>query len=39
MMLKLVNAKAPNADERRLAQAVNAHGFEIRVQALEHNRG
>ena len=28
----------PNADERYLAQSVDAHEFEIRIQALERSR-
>jgi hypothetical protein len=36
MLMRLVNREnSPNADERFLAQSVDAHVFEIRAQALE----
>ena len=39
MLMKLVHRKnSPSADERYLAQSVDAHEFEIRIQALERSR-
>lgn len=39
LVMKLVNARSPGADERYLAQSVDACDFEIRIQALERNPG
>jgi|GEM_PF-6197482 len=39
MLMQLVNAKSPSAEERYLAQSVDAYDFEIRVQSLERMRG
>lgn len=39
MLMKLINRKnSPNADERYLAQSVDAHEFEVRLRALERRR-
>ena len=39
MLMRLVNREgSPNADERYLAQSVDAHEFEVRIQALERSR-
>lgn len=36
MLVRLVNRERfPDADERYLAQSVDAHDFEIRLKALE----
>lgn len=39
MLMKLVREPSPPPAERYLAQSVDAHDFEIRVQALERDRG
>jgi hypothetical protein len=39
MLRRLVSRESShNADERYLAQSVDAHEFEIRIQALERSR-
>jgi hypothetical protein len=39
MLKRLISrARVPNADERYLAQSVDANEFEIRLQALERSR-
>jgi hypothetical protein len=38
MLMRLVCKSRPNRDERYLAQSVDAHDFEIRVQALDRSR-
>jgi hypothetical protein len=39
MMMKLVNVRLPDANERFLARSVDSSDFEIRVQTLERSRG
>ncbi|MEI8155396.1 MAG: hypothetical protein WCH60_00915 [Burkholderiales bacterium] len=39
MVMRLVNAKSPSAEECYLAQSTDAYDFEIRVQSLERIRG
>lgn len=39
MLMRLVNREGSlNANERYLAQSVDAHEFEVRIQALERSR-
>jgi len=39
VLMHLINAKSPSAEERYLAKSVDAYDFEIRVQSLERMRG
>jgi len=39
LLMRVIGTRPPNADERFLAQSVDAHDFETRAQVLERRRG